>query len=510
MVKTKIAHAIRNEKGSYTGGTKGDQTGKEILIQEWYLHSKGWIVIRAKDPEVREKLARCMEMICANDNFGYGQDYRLSGFNEAEKVGFDSSKVKVKCGLDCSQSVRVSLHYAGIKCENFRTRTMRKVLEATGKFEILTSDKYCKSSDYLLRGDILLTAKVPGHTVVNLTDGAKIKKEESMGYTMKTNIAHRSNYGAKRNTSKIKYIVIHFTANDGDSDEANAKYFKSVRKASAHYFVDGDSVTQSVYDNYAAYSVGGKKYPSCSTTGGGKYYGKCTNSNSISIELCDCVKNGTIYPNQATINNALDLTKKLMKKYNIPKENVIRHFDVVGKLCPGYWAGTATKNAKWKTEFWNKLSEETKPVEKTETNFEAKEPVVDTKINTVKEVQSWVNKSYAFADIKVDGVYGDKTKAALVKALQTELNIVYKAKLKVDGVFGSKTKSAIKTIKPGAYNDMVKVLQAFLVCNGYKEAYVDGDYGKGTENAVKDYKKKKKFTLVNGNAGSAMFASLCK
>ena len=196
MEKTKIAHAIRNEKGSYTGGKKGDQTKKEILIQEWYLHVKGWIVIRAKDPEVREKLAQAMEMICANDNFGYGQDYRLSGFNEAKKVGFDPSKVKVKCGLDCSQSVRVALHYAGIKCENFRTRTMRKVLEATGKFEILTSDKYCKSSDYLLRGDILLTAKVPGHTAVNLTDGAKIKEQ---------NIIKNEEQDTKKETSNTKY-----------------------------------------------------------------------------------------------------------------------------------------------------------------------------------------------------------------------------------------------------------------------------------------------------------------
>lgn len=503
--KTQIGHSLKNEKSTYKGGKKGDQTGKEILIAEWYLHTKGWIVIRAKDPEVREKLAQAMEMICQNDNFGYCQDHRLSGFEEAAKVGYDPSKVKVKCELDCSQAVRLCLHYAGIKCENFRTRTQEAVLRKTGKFEFLTSDKYCKSCDYLLRGDILLTAKVPGHTIINLTDGDKIKGA-SMGYTMKTNIAHRSNYGATRSTSKIKYIVIHFTANDGDSDEANAKYFKSVRKASAHYFVDGDSVTQSVYDNYVAYSVGGSKYSNCSTTGGGKYYGKCTNSNSISIELCDCVKNGTIYPNQATINNALELTKELMKKYNVPKENVIRHFDVTGKTCPGYWAGTAAKNAKWKTEFWNKLSGEVKPSNEPE----VKEPVVDTKIDTVKEVQSWVNKSYAFEDIKVDGVYGNKTKAALVKALQTELNIVYKAKLTVDGAFGSKTKAAIKTIKPGAYNDMVKVLQALLVCNGYKEAYVDGDYGKGTENAVKDYKKKKKFTLVNGNAGSAMFASLCK
>jgi N-acetylmuramoyl-L-alanine amidase CwlA len=169
---------------------------------------------------------------------------------------------------------------------------------------------------------------------------------------IKTNLANKNNYGSSRLTSSIKYICIHYTGNDGDTDEGNGKYFKNnIVKASAHYFVDNDSVTQSVPDNYVAWSVGGKKYASCSTTGGGKYYGKCTNSNSISIELCDDVKNGTVYPSAKTIQNALELTNILMKKYNIPASNVIRHFDVTGKLCPAYW----TNDAKWKSEFWNKL-----------------------------------------------------------------------------------------------------------------------------------------------------------
>lgn len=178
-----------------------------------------------------------------------------------------------------------------------------------------------------------------------------------MAFTTKKNLANRKNYGGERATSKIKYIVLHYTANDGDTDEANAKYFKNnVVKASAHYFVDSNSVTQSVPDNYTAWSVGGNKYSNCSSTGGGKFYGKCTNGNSISIELCDDVKGGSIYPSAETIANAIELTKQLMNKYSVPASRVIRHFDVTGKPCPAYWCGTAAKNAKWKTEFWEKLS----------------------------------------------------------------------------------------------------------------------------------------------------------
>lgn len=175
-MSVKIAHAIMNENGELKGGKKGDQTGKEIRIDNYYIHKKGWVVIRPIDPNDAETIARTMESICANDNFGYGQEYSLSGFTESQKVNFDPSKVKVKCGVDCSMSVRIACYAAGIEVERFRTVNQVKVLEATGKFKILTSKKYCESSKYLKRGDILVT-KVKGHTVVVLTNGSAVKEQ---------------------------------------------------------------------------------------------------------------------------------------------------------------------------------------------------------------------------------------------------------------------------------------------------------------------------------------------
>lgn len=178
-----------------------------------------------------------------------------------------------------------------------------------------------------------------------------------MSYVLKTNLSNRNNYGGNRSTSAIKYIPIHYTANDGDTDEANGNYFnKNIVNASAHYFIDDDSVTNSVPDNYVAYAVGGSKYKDCSSTGGGKFYGKCTNANSLSIELCDTVKNQIIYPSQKTINNAIDFCKMKMVQYGINKAHVIRHFDVNGKRCPCYWCATSKNDSLWKTEFLDKLS----------------------------------------------------------------------------------------------------------------------------------------------------------
>lgn len=129
---------------------------------------------------------------------------------------------------------------------------------------------------------------------------------------------------------------------------------------------------------------------------------------------------------------------------------------------------------------------------------------VDTKIDTVKEVQQWLNKTYG-SGLSVDNDYGSKTKKALVKALQKELGV------KVDGDYGPITSNAIKknNLLKGDKGPLVKVLQALLVCNGYASAYVDGSYGNGTVSAVKSYQKKKGLT-ADGIAGSGTFSALCK
>lgn len=135
----------------------------------------------------------------------------------------------------------------------------------------------------------------------------------------------------------------------------------------------------------------------------------------------------------------------------------------------------------------------------------------DNKIDTVLEVQSWLNDKYDF-NLEVDNKYGKNTKKALVKALQIELNKAYDSKLVIDGDFGPKTKGAIKSLTQGAKGDYVKVLQALLVCNGYKDAYVDGSFGYGTYKSVLDYQKKKfpnTKSEWDGVAGQNTFSKLC-
>ena len=252
-----------------------------------------------------------------------------------------------------------------------------------------------------------------------------------MSYTLKTNLSHPKNYGGKRNKSVIKYIVIHYTGNDGDTDENNGKYFHNNRVgASAHIFVDSDSATLSVPLDHVAYAVGGNY-------GGGRLYRQCTNINSISIELCDDIKNGKVYPHDRTIENALSLVNKLMREYNIPKDNVIRHYDVNGKKCPAYWVD----DTKWKKEFWNKIDSTTT----TKKPYRGKFPIIPPTLKLksvggeVKKLQKYLNW-YNNYKLTVDGDFGNNT----LKAVK---NFQNREKLTVDGMFGVKSLNKAKGVK---------------------------------------------------------------
>ena len=70
--------------------------------------------------------------------------------------------------------------------------------------------------------------------------------------------ANSGNYlAAARGRDDIRYIVIHFTANDGDTAKNNADYFARENiSTSAHYFVDENEVWQSVRDQDIAWHCG--------------------------------------------------------------------------------------------------------------------------------------------------------------------------------------------------------------------------------------------------------------
>lgn len=185
---------------------------------------------------------------------------------------------------------------------------------------------------------------------------------------------HVSNYKAGR-SAKIQYIVIHYTANNGDTARGNGSYFSRTAniKASAHYFCDEREVCQSVADSDTAYHVGANTYR----------HKLCRNGNSIGIEMCSKKDtNGKYYIPDATIKNALELTRQKMKQYNVPLENVLRHYDVTGKSCPEPFV----RNPKLWDEFRAKLKG-------------------DIKIMTVEQAKQIIKQKAGLSDATIEFLY---------------------------------------------------------------------------------------------------------
>ncbi len=169
--KVILANASIDERGKITGGASGDQTAKEVTTREWYLHDKGWVMIRPADAFKGQLMANAAIAGCNNPNIGYDQNQRNTLYEQAKKVNFELSKVDVKCETDCSAFIRVCAAYAGITLPDFNTSTMVTALTSSGYFTKHIDPKYTTKPDFLNIGDILVT-KTKGHTVIVVENGS--------------------------------------------------------------------------------------------------------------------------------------------------------------------------------------------------------------------------------------------------------------------------------------------------------------------------------------------------
>ena len=140
---------------------------------------------------------------------------------------------------------------------------------------------------------------------------------------------HVDNYQRGR-ARPVSFLVFHYVGATGGA-EANAKYYGRTPGiwASAHYFVghasEGAAIWQSVAEGDTAWHCGAKSYR----------HPTCRNANSIGIEMCCHLDaKGGWYIDEATMAAAAELGRDIMARYGIPLENVLRHYDVTGKLCP--------------------------------------------------------------------------------------------------------------------------------------------------------------------------------
>jgi len=178
-----------------------------------------------------------------------------------------------------------------------------------------------------------------------------------------------SNYRAGR-TQPVRYIVMHYTANNGDTAKNNCDYYHRVGglQASAHYFCDEHGAMQSVRECDTAWHCGARAY----------WHPECRNGNSIGIEMCSRKRaDGSYYIKPETVANAAALAREIMQRYGIDTDHVLRHYDVTGKRCPMPWVDDP---AQW-TAFLAMLTPEENTDEEDEDDM--------VRYNTIEEVPSW-------------------------------------------------------------------------------------------------------------------------
>ena len=177
---------------------------------------------------------------------------------------------------------------------------------------------------------------------------------------IQSNGTNCTTYSANR---PIKYIVLHYTAgvqSTKGSALATANWFRNPNAGgSADFIVDDVDIIQYNGDikNRYCWAVGGSKYTTLTTSESATFYNKATNQNCISIEICSNKKNKALrnatdkvwYFTDASVKNAVKLTRYLMKKYNIDINNVIAHFHITGKICPNPWCVDESRLKEWKS-----------------------------------------------------------------------------------------------------------------------------------------------------------------
>lgn len=173
-----ISNCGHDERGKYSGGKAGDQTGTEWQVINWY--NRPWkCVLRHPDVATRKLIAQMAKAAAVNNMVGYCQSHRGTFWTNLADSNFDPAQITVPCEADCSSGVAAIVKGAGYRLKNKKlknvstacyTGNLRAALKAAG-FEVLTDKKYLTSDAYLLEGDILLNDGA--HVATNLTNGAK-------------------------------------------------------------------------------------------------------------------------------------------------------------------------------------------------------------------------------------------------------------------------------------------------------------------------------------------------
>ena len=122
---------------------------------------------------------------------------------------------------------------------------------------------------------------------------------------------------------EINGIVIHYTANPGSTAQENRDYFNGLQY----------SQETEASSNFVVGMAG--EIIQCVPTWEVAYASNERNFDTVSIECCHPDDSGEF--TDETYRSLVQLTAWLCLKFDLSEDDVIRHYDVTGKVCPKYF-----------------------------------------------------------------------------------------------------------------------------------------------------------------------------
>lgn len=215
----------------------------------------------------------------------------------------------------------------------------------------------------------------------------------------------------------------------------------------------------------------------CYTKYNGKYYSDCSSS------ICKTAEKVGV-PNIGTLNTA-GMHKNWKKVTDVViKNGIIQNPEVlkVGDALMFKGSDSSRPLGIGHTEMVYEINGKTAA--------SATPAATSSKKDIVKAGQMHAN-NFTGAGLVVDGVRGTLTKKAGIMAVQTALNLDFKAGLKVDGEWGPKSDAALKkrSVRLGSTRYLVTAVEILLMLKGYNPNGVEcpGQFGSGCAATTGNY-----------------------
>ncbi|GGX85704.1 N-acetylmuramoyl-L-alanine amidase [Streptomyces fructofermentans] len=293
--------------------------------------------------------------------------------------------------------------------------------------------------------------------------------------------ANSANYAVGRSAA-ISKVVVHVTQG---SYAGTISWFQNpASEVSAHYVVrssDGQ-ITQMVRDKDTA------------------WHARSGNASGIGIEHEGYVDNPSWFTDSMYRSSAA-LTASLCNRYGIPKDraHVVGHSEVPGNdhTDPG---------PNWNWTYYMQLVGGSTGGGEVQLSFPSYSTLRAGSSGAQVSAAQWLLNQQGFDAGTVDGSFGTRTTAAVTAFQQAR-------GLGADGVVGARTWTAllsagsVPTLRQGSTGAAVQRLQRALTAALGRTVSADGDFGSGTDQAVRDYQSSRSLG-VDGAVGPATWGAL--